>query len=84
MTAKTEVVKACFRADTDIRPATAVTTDARPLTAAIDVVVMTLNAAHRTMLVVRKVQDQTVTALKERLPQSQGRAARQQCKQCDH
>ena len=54
--AEAEVVKACFDADLKVRAGAAMTGDTRALAAAIDVVVMALNAGHGAMLVVGKVQ----------------------------
>ena len=55
MTTETEVMKARFGADLNGSAAAAMTTDARIFTAPIDVVVMTQNAVHRAVFVVRKV-----------------------------
>ncbi len=57
MTTETEVMKAGFGPDLNGRAAAAMTTDARPLTAPIEVVVMTQDTVHRAVFVVRKVQD---------------------------
>src|SRR5215469_3522339 len=57
MTAETEVVEARFGADPDGRAAAAVTTDARICPASIDEIVMTGNAVHRAMFLVRKAQN---------------------------
>lgn len=81
MTSETEIVKARLGAHPNGGAVAAVTTDARLLTAPIDVVVMTLNAVHCTVFVVREVQGQPLTAAQERLAQSQGGAIGQQCKQ---
>lgn len=67
MTAEAEVVKARFGADPKVRATTAMTTDAGIGTRAIDEVVMTLNAVHLAMFVVRKVHDQSLTSAQERL-----------------
>jgi len=83
MTTETEVVKARFGADPNGRAAAAMTTDARIGTAAIGEVVMTLNAVHRAMFVVRKAQGQRLTTTQERFAQGQSRATAQQCKQRD-
>ena len=56
MTTETEVVKARFGADPNGGAAAAMTTDARIFTAPIDEVVMTRDAVHRAMLLVRKAQ----------------------------
>jgi hypothetical protein len=61
MTTKTEVVKARFGADPDRSAAAAVTTDARIFTAPIDEVVMTRNAVHPAVFLVRKTQNQRLT-----------------------
>lgn len=81
MTTETEVVKACLGADPNERTAAAMTTDARIGTGSIDEVVMTLNAVHLQMLIVRKAQDQWLTTPHERLTQGECRAAGQQQKQ---
>lgn len=78
MTAETEVVKARFGADPNGSSAAAMTADARTFTAAVDEVVMALNAAHRPMFVVRKVQGQWLTAAQERLTQCQSRGTTHQ------
>jgi len=57
MTTQTEVVKARFGADPNGSAAAAMTTDARIFTTPIDEVVMTRNAVHREMFLVRKAQD---------------------------
>jgi hypothetical protein len=57
MTTETEVVKARFGADPNGSAAAAMTTDARIFTAPIDEVVMTRNAVHRAVFLVRKTQD---------------------------
>ena len=57
MTTETEVVKARFGADPNGRAAAAMTTDARVSTAPIDEVVMTRDAVHLAVFVVRKTQD---------------------------
>lgn len=83
MTTETEVVKARFGADPNGSAAAAVTTDARIATALIGEVVMTLNAVHRAMFVVRKAQHQRFTTAQERFTQGQSRSTTQQCKQRD-
>ena len=83
MTTETEVVKARFGADLNGSAAAAMTTDARIGTAPIDEVVMTLNAVHRAMFVVRKAQDQRLTTAQEWFTQGQSRATAHQCKQRD-
>ena len=83
MTTETEVVKARLGADSNLSAAAAMTTDARVSAALIGEVVMTFNAVHRAMFVVRKVQDQSVTAAQERFAQSQSRASAHQRKQRD-
>jgi hypothetical protein len=83
MTAETEVVKARFGADPDVDTAAAMTTDTRVGSAPIDEVVMTLNAVHRAMFVVRKSQDERLTTAQERFTQRQSRVSAQQCKQRD-
>jgi len=55
MTTETEFMKARFSADLNGSAAAAMTTDARIFTAPIDVVVMTQNAVHRAVFVVREV-----------------------------
>ena len=57
MTTETEVVKARFGADPNGSAAAAMTTDTRIFTAPIDEVVMTRNAVHRAVFLVRKTQD---------------------------
>lgn len=71
MTTETEVVKARFGANPDGRATTAMTADTRVATAPIDEVVVTLNAVHRTMFVVRKAQNQRLTTPQERFTQRQ-------------
>jgi hypothetical protein len=61
MTTETEVVKARFGADPNGSAAAAMTTDARIFAAPIDEVVMTCNAVHRAVFLVRKTQDQRLT-----------------------
>jgi hypothetical protein len=75
MTTETEVVKARFGADSNVSAAAAMTTDARVRTAAIGEVVMTLNAVHRAMFVMRKVEHQWLAAAQKRFTQRQGRAS---------
>jgi len=81
MTTKTEVMKARFGAGPNGSAAAAMTTDARIFTAAIGEVVMTLNAIHRAMFVVRKAQGQRLTTAQDRFTQGQSRATAHQCKQ---
>jgi hypothetical protein len=81
MTAETEVVKARFGAHLNGSATAAMTTDARVGTAAIGEVVMTFNAVHLAMFVVRKGQDQRLAAAQERLTQGESRAAAQQGEQ---
>jgi len=81
MTTETEVVKARFSADPNGSAAAAMTTDARIGTAPIDEVVMTLNAVHFAMFVMRKAQHQRLTTPQERFTQGQSRATAQQCSQ---
>ena len=57
VTTETEVVEARFGADPNGSAAAAMTTDARIFTAPIDEVVMTRDAVHREMFLVRKAQD---------------------------
>ena len=57
MTTEAEVVKARFGADPNGSTAAAMTTDARVFTAPIDEVVMTRDAVHRAVFLVRKTQD---------------------------
>jgi len=83
MTTKTEVMKARFGAGPNGSAAAAMTTDARIFTAAIGEVVMTLNAVHRAMFVVRKAQGQRLTTAQERFTQGQSCATAHQCKQRD-
>ena len=83
MTTETEVVKARFGAGPNGSAAAAMTTDARIFTAAIGEVVMTLNAVHRAMFVVRKAQGQRLTTAQERFTQGQSCATAHQCKQRD-
>ena len=77
MTTETEVVKARFSADPNGSVAAAMATDARIATALIGEVVMTLNAVHRAMFVVRKAQDQRLTTAQERFTQGQSRSTTQ-------
>jgi hypothetical protein len=79
MTTETEVVKARFGADPNGSAAAAMTTDARIVAAPIGEVVMTSNAVHREMLVVRKPKDQRLTTAKERFTQGESRATARQC-----
>ena len=81
MTTKTEVVEARFCADPDAGAATAMATDTRVGTSPIGEVVMTLNAVHRAMLVMRKTEDQWFTATQQRLTQTQRRASAHQQEQ---
>ena len=81
MTAETEVVKARFGADTKVSATTAMASDARGRPAPIGEVVMTLNAVHLTMLVVRKVEGQPLTTPQQRLAKRKSRASAQQCQQ---
>ena len=83
MTAETKVVKARFSTDADGYTAAAMTTDARISAAPIGEVVVTLNAVHRAMSVVRKRQDQRLTTVQERFTQGQSSSARQQREQRD-
>ena len=83
MTTETEVVKARFGAGPNGSAAAAMTTDARIFTAAIGEVVMTLNAVHRAMFVVRKAQGQRLTTAQERFTQGQSCATAHQRKQRD-
>jgi hypothetical protein len=83
MTAEAEVVKARFGAQLNNSAAAAMTTDARVSTAAIREVVMTLDAVHCAVLVVRKVNDQPLTTAEERFTQRQSCAASQQCEERD-
>jgi hypothetical protein len=83
MATETEVVKACFGSDLNGRAAATMAIDARPLTAPIEVVVMTQNAVYRAVFVVRKVYDQPLTATQERFAQSQGCRSAHQWKQRD-
>ena len=81
MTAETEVMKACFRTDSNLSAAAAMTTYTGLGAALVGEVVMTKNAVHRAMLVMRKVQGQTLTAGQERLPQRQSAARAHHCGQ---
>jgi hypothetical protein len=83
MATETEIMKARFRAGTEVRTTAAVTTDARTGPGSVGEVVMTLNAVHLAMLVVRKPQDQRLTAPYERLTQSESGATAQRCEQRD-
>lgn len=75
MASETAVVKARFGADPNGSAMAAMTTDARILTSPIDEVVMTQDAVHRAMLVVREAQDQRFTTAQERFTQRQSRTA---------
>ena len=81
MATEAEVVKARLGAGPKVRAAAAMTADARALAAPIHEVVMTLGASHRAVLVVRKVQNQSLAAEHERFAQSQARSRVQQCRQ---
>ena len=83
MTTETEVVKARFGANLNVRAAATMTTDARIRAAPIGKVVMTLNAVHRAVFVVRKPEDQRLATTQEWFAQGQSRATAQQCKQRD-
>src|SRR3974390_2568507 len=83
MTTKNEVRKARFGSDPNVSAAAAVTTDAGVRTAPIDEVVMTLNAVHLAMFVMRKAQDQRLAAGQARFTQGQSRATTHQRKQGD-
>jgi len=74
---ETEVVKTRFGAHPKVCSAAAMTTDARIGAGAIDKVVMTLNAVHLPMPVVRKAQDEWFTTPHEWLTQGECRAATQ-------
>ena len=80
MTTEAEVVKARFGADPNGSTAAAMTTDARICTAPIDEVVMTRNAVHRAVFLVRKPQDEGLISAQERFAQGQSRSITQQCK----
>ena len=82
MTPLTEIVKARLSADPDGNTAAAMTADARIGARAIGEVVMTLNAVHREMPVVREGQDQRLAARPEGLTQSQCSSGTQQRRQC--
>ena len=75
MTTETEVVKARFGADLNDGAGATMTTDARVCAAPIGEVVMTLNAVHRPMFVVRKAEDQWLVTAQKRFTQHQSRAA---------
>ena len=79
MTTETEVVKACFGTDANLSAAAAMTTHTGLGAALVGEVVMAQNTVHRPMFVMRKVQEQTLTAGKERLPQRESRAGAQYC-----
>ena len=81
MATETEVVKTRFGAHPKVCPAAAMTTDARIGASAIDEVVVTLNAVHLPVPVVRKAQDQWFTTPHKWLTQGECRAATQQQKQ---
>ena len=83
MTPQTEIVKARLSADPKGHATAAMATDARIGTGAIGEVVMTLNAVHREMLVVREGEDQRLAPRPEGLTQSQCSSSRQQRRQCD-
>ena len=83
MTTETEIVKAGFHADPKCRAAATMTTDARLLAAAVEVVVMTPGAGHGAVFVVRKVDRQPLTAVQKRFTHRQGRATAQQRQQRD-
>lgn len=59
------------------------TADARLPAAPIDVVVMTVNAAHGAVSVVGKVHGQPLTAAQERLAHRERHAGRHKCRQGD-
>ena len=73
MTTEAEVVKARFGAHPNGSAGATMTTDARILAGSVDEVVMTLNAVHRAMFVVRKPEGQRLTTTQERFAQGQGR-----------
>jgi len=81
MTTKTEIVEARFCADPDAGAAAAMATDTRVGAGPIGEVVMTLNAVHRAMLVMRKTEDQWLTATQEGFTQGQRRASSYQHEQ---
>jgi hypothetical protein len=83
MTTETEVMKACFGADPNGGAMAAMTTDTRVGTAAIDEVVVTLNAVHGAMFVVGKAQNQRLTTPQEWFAQRQCCATAQHGKQGD-
>jgi hypothetical protein len=81
MTAETEIVKTRFGTDTNVSAAAAMTTDAGIRPASIGEVVMTLDAVHLAMIVVRKAQDQRLTTPHERFTEGESRATAHQGKQ---
>ena len=83
MTTETEVMKACFGADPNSSAIAAMTADTRVGTAAINEVVVALDAVHGAMFVVRKVQNQRLTTPQEWFTQRQCRATAQHGKQGD-
>ena len=82
MTTETEVVKACFDPDSNLRAAAAMTAYAGLGAALVGEVVMTQNAVHRAMFVMREVQRQALATAQERLPQRESTAGAHYCSQC--
>jgi hypothetical protein len=83
MASEAEIVKACLGAGTKVGAAAAVTADARTRSASIGEVVMALDAVHLAMFVVRKAQNQRLTAPYERLTEGESRSTACQGKQRD-
>jgi hypothetical protein len=64
-------VKTRFGAHPNVSAAAAVTADARIRAGLIGEVVVTVNAVHLAMFVVRKIQDQPITTGQERFTQGE-------------
>lgn len=79
--AETKVMKAGFGADSKVCSAAAMTTDTGTGPAPVDEVVMTQNAVHLAMFVVRKAQDQRLAAPHERFAECERGASAHQCEQ---
>jgi hypothetical protein len=74
MATQAEIMKARFAPDLNPGRSAPMASDARPLPAPIHEVVMTLNAVHRTVFFVGKIQRQRYAARHQRLAQLQRRS----------
>ena len=78
MTTEAEIVKARLGSDQQVWAAATVTTDARAGAASIGEAVMTQDAVHCTMFVVRKSQHQRIATTHKRFAHDQSRAVAHQ------